>query len=46
MTLTLTQRIRVAELSSEGCIHITVLDKQQLYWVHFHFLDAGQLYDL
>lgn len=46
MILRLTHRIRVAELSSESCVHITVLDKQQLYWVHFHLLDVGQLYDL
>lgn len=36
----------MAELSSVGCVHITVLDKQQFYWVHFDLLDAGQLHDL
>lgn len=46
VTLGLTDRICMAELSSVRCVHITVPDKQQFYWVHFDLLDAGQLHNL
>lgn len=46
VTLRLTNRICVAELSSVRCVHITVLDKQQLYWVHVNLPDAVQLHNL
>lgn len=46
VTLRLTNRINLAELSTVGCAHITVRDKQQFYWVHFNLLGATQLYDL
>lgn len=46
VALRLTNRIRTAELSSVGCVHITVPGQQQLYWIHFDLLDAGQLHNL
>ena len=45
-TLRLTNRICAVELSGVSCVHITVLDEQQFYWIHFNLLDAGQLHDL
>lgn len=46
VTLRLTNRICLAEFSSVRCAHITVLDKQQFYWVHFDLTEAAQLHDL
>ena len=36
----------MAELSRVRCVHITVPDKQQFYWIHLDLLDAEQLHDL
>ena len=46
MTLRLTNRICLAELSCVRCVHITVLDEHQFYWVHFNLVDAGQFHNL
>lgn len=46
MTLRLTNGICLAELSGVSCVHITVLGKQQFYWVHFDLTDATPIYNL
>lgn len=46
VTLRLTNRICLAEFSSVRCAHITVLDKQQFYWIHFDLTEATHLHDL